>query len=60
MNVSKMIENDTISGAFGPKLKELEITGPNLRYLTLDAFEGRVARSSEFCHQILYKFHWIW
>ncbi|XP_059082371.1 chaoptin-like isoform X2 [Tigriopus californicus] len=30
---------DQILGAFGPKLKELEITGP-LKRLTLDAFEG--------------------
>ncbi len=31
---------DQILGAFGPKLKELELTGPALRELTLDAFEG--------------------
>ena len=30
---------DQILGAFGPKLKELEISGP-LRQVTLDAFEG--------------------
>lgn len=29
-----------ILGAFGPKLRELELTGPLLRELTLDAFQG--------------------
>ena len=29
-----------INGAFGPKLKELELTGTELHTLTLDAFEG--------------------
>ena len=29
-----------INGAFGPKLKELELTGTQLHTLTLDAFEG--------------------
>ena len=31
---------DQILGAFGPKLRELELTGPDLRSVTLDAFEG--------------------
>jgi hypothetical protein len=33
------ILTDQILGAFGPKLKELEITGP-LHTITMDAFEG--------------------
>jgi hypothetical protein len=33
------ILTDQILGAFGPKLKELEITGP-LHTITTDAFEG--------------------
>lgn len=33
------ILTDQILGAFGPKLKEIEITGP-LKAVTLDAFEG--------------------
>ena len=32
---------DQILGAFGPKLKELELTGHNLTSVTLDAFEGK-------------------
>ena len=31
---------DQILGAFGPKLKEIEITGKDLQSITLDAFEG--------------------
>ena len=31
---------DQILGAFGPKLKEIEITGDALHSITLDAFEG--------------------
>ena len=31
---------DQILGAFGPKLKELELSGPRLKRVTLDAFEG--------------------
>lgn len=34
------ILTDQILGAFGPKLKEIIITGPNLHTLTADAFEG--------------------
>ena len=29
-----------LSGAFGPKLRELELSGPRLKRVTLDAFEG--------------------
>ncbi len=29
-----------ILGAFGPKLRELELTGRNLTSVTMDAFEG--------------------
>ena len=32
--------SDQILGAYGPKLKELELTGNRLRGVTLDAFEG--------------------
>ena len=32
---------DQILGAFGPKLKEIEITGKALHSVTLDAFEGK-------------------
>ena len=31
---------DQILGAFGPKLKEIEISGEALHSITLDAFEG--------------------
>ena len=31
---------DQILGAFGPKLRVLELTGPRLRRVTMDAFEG--------------------
>ena len=31
---------DQILGAFGPKLRELELTGARLKRVTLDAFEG--------------------
>ena len=31
---------DQILGAFGPKLRELEITGQSLHTVTLDAFDG--------------------
>ena len=31
---------DQILGAYGPKLRELELTGPRLRRITMDAFEG--------------------
>ena len=31
---------DQILGAFGPKLRELELTGQRLKRITLDAFEG--------------------
>jgi hypothetical protein len=31
---------DQILGAFGPKLKEIELTGEALHSITLDAFEG--------------------
>lgn len=34
------ILTDQILGAFGPKLKEIVITGPNLHTLTIDAFQG--------------------
>lgn len=34
------ILTDQILGAFGPKLKEIEITGERLKALTIDAFEG--------------------
>ena len=34
---------DQILGAFGPKLKEIEITGKELQSITLDAFEGRMS-----------------
>ena len=32
---------DQILGAFGPKLKEIELTGEALHAITLDAFEGQ-------------------
>ena len=35
---------DQILGAFGPKLKEIEITGKALESLTLDAFEGEFVK----------------
>ena len=31
---------DQILGAYGPKLRVLELTGPRLRRITMDAFEG--------------------
>ena len=34
---------DQILGAFGPKLKEIEITGTDLQSITLDAFEGTMS-----------------
>ena len=34
---------DQILGAFGPKLKEIEITGKDLQSITLDAFEGTMS-----------------
>ena len=35
-----LLFSDQILGAYGPKLKELELTGNRLRGVTLDAFEG--------------------
>jgi hypothetical protein len=40
INEPSGVLTDQILGAFGPKLKELELTGPKLRRITIDAFEG--------------------
>ncbi len=40
INEPNGVLTDQILGAFGPKLRRLELTGPTLREVTLDAFEG--------------------
>ena len=37
---NKPFFTDQILGAFGPKLRNLELTGTKLRQVTMDAFEG--------------------
>ena len=49
---------DQILGAFGPKLKEIEITGTHLQSITLDAFEGTmsliISDTGSVCFSYLY------
>ena len=48
---------DQILGAFGPKLKELEITGEALHSITLDAFEGNQDFINYLDEKLLYFTH---
>ena len=46
---------DQILGAFGPKLKEIEITGTDLQSITLDAFEGTMSLIISDTGSVLFK-----